>query len=151
MAGLAGRARAPAAGGPASTVLPARRRPRSRAHPSHERPGAGAPRVSNRRNVLALIGSNLFGGVGVASSVAVGGLLVEQLASTEAAGFAQAVSILGAGLAAVPLAALAQRRGRRVALALGYVVPILGAALVVVAALTEHVVGVFAGLALFGV
>src|SRR5699024_5618144 len=76
---------------------------------------------------------------------------VEHVAVTEAAGFAQAVSILGAGLAAVPLAALAQRRGRRVALALGYVVPILGAALVVVAALTEHVVGVFAGLALFGV
>lgn len=107
--------------------------------------------MTNRRNVIALIGSNLFGGVGVASSVAVGGLLVERLASTEAAGFAQAVGILGAGLAAVPLARLAQRRNRRIALGLGYLVPILGAALVVVAALTEHVIGVFLGLALFGV
>lgn len=104
-----------------------------------------------RRNVIALVASNLFGGVGVAASVAVVSLLTEQIANTQVAGFAQAVTSLGAGLAAVPLANLAARRGRRVSLGLGYLIPILGAAIVIFAAVIANVIILFGGLALFGV
>lgn len=104
-----------------------------------------------RRNVVTLVASNLFGGVGVAASIAVVSLLTEQIANTQVAGFAQAISSFGAGLAAVPLANLAARRGRRVSLGLGYLVPIIGAAIVIFAAVISNVILLFGGLALFGV
>lgn len=107
--------------------------------------------MTMRRNVIALVASNLFGGVGVAASVAVVSLLTEQIANTQVAGFAQAVSAFGAGLAAVPLANLAAKRGRRVSLGFGYVIPIIGAAIVIFAAVISNVFLLFAGLALFGV
>lgn len=104
-----------------------------------------------RRNVVVLVASNLFGGVGVAASVAVVSLLTEQIANTQVAGFAQAVTSLGAGLSAVPLANLAARRGRRISLGLGYLIPIVGALTVIIAAILSNVIILFAGLALFGV
>lgn len=107
--------------------------------------------MNMRRNVVVLVASNLFGGVGVAASVAVVSLLTEQIANTQVAGFAQAVTSLGAGISAVPLANLAARRGRRVSLGLGYLVPIIGALTVIIAALLSNVIILFAGLALFGV
>ncbi len=67
------------------------------------------------------------------------------------AGFAQAVTSLGAGLSAVPLANLAARRGRRISLGLGYLIPIVGALTVIIAAILSNVIILFAGLALFGV
>ncbi len=58
-----------------------------------------------------LIVSQLLAGVGVASGVAVGGLLAEQMTGTTAfAGFAQTSSVLGAGIWAIPLARLAGAR-----------------------------------------
>lgn len=107
--------------------------------------------MNMRRNVMVLVASNLFGGVGVAASVAVVSLLTEQIANTQVAGFAQAVTSLGAGLSAVPLANLAARRGRRVSLGLGYLVPIIGALIVIVAAVMSNIILLFAGLAFFGV
>src|SRR5690625_1026736 len=103
-----------------------------------------------RRNVVVLVASNLFGGVGVAASVAVVSLLTEQIANTQVAGFAQAVTSLGAGLSAVPLANLAARRGQRISLGLGYLIPIVGALTVIIAAILSNVIILFAGLALFG-
>lgn len=107
--------------------------------------------MNMRRNVVVLVASNLFGGVGVAASVAVVSLLTEQIANTQVAGFAQAVTSLGAGLSAVPLANLAARRGRRISLGLGYLIPIIGALTVIIAAIFSNVIVLFAGLALFGV
>ena len=107
--------------------------------------------MNMRRNVVVLVASNLFGGVGVAASVAVVSLLTEQIANTQVAGFAQAVTSLGAGLSAVPLANLAAWRGRRISLGLGYLIPIVGALTVIIAAILSNVIILFAGLALFGV
>src|SRR5690625_15243 len=107
--------------------------------------------MNMRRNVVVLVASNLFGGVGVAASVAVVSLLTEQIANTQVAGFAQAITSLGAGLSAVPLANLAARRGRRISLGLGYLIPIIGALTVIIAAIFSNVIILFAGLALFGV
>jgi len=73
------------------------------------------------RAILTLIVVQLFAGTGIASGYAVGGLLAERITGhTSMAGFAQMSVILGAGLLAYPLAALAGRRGRRTALTLGF-------------------------------
>lgn len=99
--------------------------------------------------VLAL--SNVLGGVGVASGIAVGGLLAEDLGSTSVAGLAQAASVLGAAVAAVPLATMATRVGRRWALTLGYVIAVLGAVLIVLAAVVSSLLLLLVGLGTFGV
>lgn len=79
--------------------------------------------------VLAL--SNLLGGVGVASGITVGALLVESLSGTVVAGIGQATTVLGAALTAVPLSRLAVRRGRRVSLSVGYLIAAAGVVLIV--------------------
>jgi MFS family permease len=85
-----------------------------------------------------LITAQLFSGAGIASGYAVGGLLAEQITGrTAMAGFAQMSVILGAGLVAYPLAALAARTGRRRALTLGFGVGTLGAAVVLMAVAVE--------------
>ncbi len=65
-------------------------------------------------------------------------------------GLAQSSSVLGAAVVAVPLARLAVRSGRHVALATGYALACLGAVLVIAAAASGWPVLVFLGLAAFG-
>ena len=108
------------------------------------------PPSPTKRSFAALIASNVLGGVGVASGIAVGSLLVVSMSSTEFAGIGQALSVLGAGLLAVPLANLAARRGRRPALALGYTIALLGAAVILVGAGVGSLPILFAGLLAFG-
>jgi MFS family permease len=103
------------------------------------------------RGIGVLVVSNILGGVGVASGIAVGALLVEQVGGTSVAGLGQAMSVLGAAVAAVPLVAVATRWGRRWALTLGYTLAVLGGALVVVAATLGSLVLLLLGLGLFGV
>lgn len=104
-----------------------------------------------RRAVRVLVGSNVLGGVGVASGIAVGGLLAEDLSgSTSLAGLAQTGAVLGAALLALPLARVAEAAGRRGALALGYALGLAGAALAVVAAVAGSFLLLLAGTVLFG-
>ena len=103
------------------------------------------------RSIGVLILSNLLGGIGVASGFAVGGLLAQELGGTTMAGFAQAASTLGAAIAAIPLAKLAARRGRRVSLSRGYAVATVGALLIVGAAVTSQIILMLVGMSLFGV
>ena len=107
--------------------------------------------TGERRRIGVLVAGNLLGGVGVASGIAVGALLVAELGATSLAGLGQALSVLGAAVAAIPLAGLAARRGRRTALATGYAVALLGAALVVTAASARSLLLLLVGLAFFGV
>ncbi|QBR73021.1 MFS transporter [Microbacterium sediminis] len=104
-----------------------------------------------RRRIGVLIASNLLGGVGVASSVAVGGLLAERLGGTAFAGFAQATSVLGAAVAAIPLASLAARGGRRAALTTGYAIALIGGLVIIASTLMQQFVVLLVGLAMFGV
>jgi MFS family permease len=108
-----------------------------------------APRA--RRNLVVLVFSNLLAGVGVASGAAVGALLAERLGGTSMAGLAQAVGVLAAAVASIPLATLAQLRGRRWALSLGYALSTAGAVLIVTAAVLGQLVVLLVGLMLYGV
>lgn len=108
-----------------------------------------SPRLT--RPLTVLVVSNLLGGIGVASGVAVGGLVAESLGGTAMAGLGQATGVLGAAVAAIPLASVASARGRRHALALGYVLATIGAALVITAVVLAQLWLLLFGLALFGV
>ena len=104
-----------------------------------------------RRNQAVLVAGQLLSGVGVASGVAVGGILAAELAGTTAAsGFVQTASALGAGLVAVPLANLAVRAGRRWALSAGFALGAVGATLVLLAAELGQFWLMAAGMLFFG-
>ena len=93
-----------------------------------------------RRTVRVLVASQVLGGVGVGSGVAVVGLLAYELSGTAAlSGVSATASTLGAAMAAIVIARLSVARGRRPGLVTGYLVGGLGAAVAVVAA----VLGVF--------
>ncbi|GGI11029.1 MFS transporter [Isoptericola cucumis] len=103
------------------------------------------------RNITALVLGNALGGIGVAVGAAVSALLTERLGGTSMAGLAQAAGVLAAAVAAIPLANLAVRRGRRTALTLGYLLAATGALVIVVSAAVGSIVVQLAGIALFGV
>jgi MFS family permease len=106
---------------------------------------------SQKRNQMVLVLGQLFSGVGVASGIAVGGVLAEKLAgTTAAAGFVQTAAIFGAGLVAIPLSRLAIRKGRRWALSTGFALGALGAVLVLCSAAWEQYWLMMVGMLLFG-
>ncbi|WP_425310029.1 MFS transporter [Ammonicoccus fulvus] len=106
--------------------------------------------TSTTRSLTALVIGNILGGIGVASGIAVGALLVATMGGTGMSGLGQALSVLGAGLLAVPLAKLATQRGRRRALATGYVIAAIGGLIVLIGARLDALVVVLLGLLLFG-
>jgi MFS family permease len=109
------------------------------------------PEQVQRRTVRTLVGSQVLGGVGVASGLAVGGLLAKDISgSTALSGLALTMSVLGAALAALPMSRLMIRSGRRPGLVAGYVAGVVGAVLVVVASVLEWFPLVLVGSTLFG-
>jgi MFS family permease len=107
--------------------------------------------MSARANQARLIVAQLLGGVGIASGVAVGGLLAERVAgNTQSAGFAQTAAVIGAGVLAIPLARLAARRGRRASLTLGFGLGAVGAVVVLAAVIGQQFWLLLAGMMLFG-
>ena len=112
-------------------------------------PSPQAP-ASPAAPLAALLLSNLLGGLGIASGITVGALLVSDMGGVELAGASQALAVLGAAAAAVPLAHLAARRGRRASLGLGYAVAAAGAALIIIGASLGWLLLVLVGMAAFG-
>lgn len=104
-----------------------------------------------RRTVRTLVGSQMLGGVGVSSGIAVGALLAEQVSgSTEFAGLGNTFQVLGSALIAIPVARIMAARGRRPGLLTGYGLAILGGALVLTAAVTSDFPLLLVGMLLFG-
>ncbi len=108
------------------------------------------PRVQ-RRTVVVLAGGTILGGLGIGAALSAGALLITDVTGMAGlSGLAATMNAVGAALAGIPLAMLAARRGRRVALSLGSFIALLGA-LVVIAASAFHLeVLLFAGLAVLG-
>lgn len=72
--------------------------------------------------------SQILGGVSLASGVAVGALLAEQVSGSPTyAGLGSTFQVIGSALIAVPLARLSAARGRRPGLVLGYALSFVGA------------------------
>ncbi len=107
--------------------------------------------ATERRRLASLVVAQVLGGVGVASGIAVGGLLAQQVSgSTSLSGLSQTAAVLGAALLAVPLANLARARGRGQALATGYGLAFAGAVGALLAAVTDQFWLLLAATVLFG-
>jgi MFS family permease len=90
------------------------------------------------RTVKILAAGQVLGGFGLGSVLSIGALLAEKLSGSAAwSGAAATFSTLGAATIAIPLARLANSRGRRVALATGAAMAISGAILIITAAYVE--------------
>ena len=111
------------------------------------------PDVSDiqRRTLIVLAMMQIIGTVGVGVAPTIGVLLATEVTDNEAwAGLARTASTLGAALMGMPLGNLAARRGRRVALSLGWWIAAVGGAFLVAAAQWSLVFPMFIGLTLIG-
>lgn len=104
-----------------------------------------------RRTLKVLASAQVLGGLGVASTVAAGSLLVAGITGSEAmAGLSQTSGVLGAAAMALPLARLTARGGRRLALTAGYSLGALGALFAIVGGTYRNIVLMLLGTFLVG-
>jgi MFS family permease len=104
-----------------------------------------------RRITAVLIASQILGGLGVATGIALATVLAQQVSGTESlSGLAPTATVAGTALLSMPLAALMTARGRRPGLVLAYLLGALGAGVVVLAAVVENFPLLLLGMALFG-
>lgn len=105
-----------------------------------------------RRTVIALVAGQILGGLGMGATIAIGSVLVAEMANDTAwSGAAATMSTLGAAAAAIPLARLAQRLGRRPALAIGAFIAALGSTFTMLAAVWVSLPLVLLGFGMLGV
>ena len=113
--------------------------------------GQGRAAGPQRRVLLTLVLGQVLGGLGTGATLSLGALLIGELAGSSAwSGMAATMSTLGAALFALPLAGLAQARGRRISLSGGALAAASGAIVAVTAAALGSVVLLLAGILLIG-
>jgi len=99
--------------------------------------------------VLSL--GQVLGGVAFGATIALGAVLAADISGDDAlSGLAAAAVTLGAAALAIPLAALARRRGRRISLTSGMGIALVGVALVIAAASTRSFALLLVAFALIG-
>jgi MFS family permease len=104
-----------------------------------------------RRSLTVVVCSQIFGGAGLAAGVTVGALLAQQMVGGDSiAGLPAALFTLGSALAAYGVGRLTQRSGRRLGLASGFLVGAVGAAGIVLAAVADNTVLLFASMFVYG-
>ncbi|MER6928698.1 MFS transporter [Kocuria palustris] len=116
-------------------------------------PAGGPCRAAGpqRRILLVLVLGQVLGGLGTGATLSLGALLIGELAGSSAwSGMAATMSTLGAALFALPLASLAQARGRRISLSGGALAAACGAIVAVTAAALSSVLLLLAGILLLG-
>ena len=120
--------------------------------PRGRAPGAAPAGDHLRRRVVRVLAAGqVLGGLGGGATLSLGALLLTEVSGSAAwSGMAATMATLGAALLAVPLARLAQARGRRVSLSTGAVVAVAGGGVVVAAAVVGSLVLLLAGLLLMG-
>ncbi|MGF9909001.1 MFS transporter [Brevibacillus porteri] len=104
-----------------------------------------------KRTLWIVVISQIFGGAGLAAGVTVGALLAQDMLGSESlAGIPSALLTLGSAIAALLVGRLSQRFGRRLGLASGFLAGGIGAIGVVIAAVANSIVLLFASLILYG-
>ncbi|MBE4720294.1 MFS transporter [Pseudarthrobacter sp. AB1] len=89
-------------------------------------------RQVQRRTVVLLGAAQVFGGIGTGATVSIGSILAVELSGSSVwAGAVATVMTLGAALTALPLASLADRRGRRAGQVTGLSAALAGTVLIV--------------------
>jgi MFS family permease len=115
---------------------------------------AGAPadiaRIQ-RRTVLVLSAGQVLGGLAAGTTISLGALLAAAVSGDDAlSGLATAALTLGSAAVAVPLAALARRRGRRISLTTGMLMALAGVFVVIGGAATSFFPMLLLGFLLVG-
>lgn len=101
--------------------------------------------------VRTLMTSQVLGGIGVASGIAVASLVAADVSGRDdLSGLASTTQVLGGALLTVPVAALMGSRGRRVGLVTAYTIGALGAAVTIGAAVIGSFWLLLVGTFLFG-
>lgn len=104
-----------------------------------------------KRTLIIVVISQMFGGAGLAAGITVGALLAEQMLGTDAfAGLPAALFTLGSAGSALIVGRLSNRFGRRMGLATGFITGGIGAIGVVLAAVLNNVILLFAALLIYG-
>ncbi|MFJ7826621.1 MFS transporter [Psychrobacillus sp. NPDC096623] len=104
-----------------------------------------------KRTLFVVSISQIFGGAGLAAGVTVGALLAQQMLGTDAyAGLPSALLTLGSAGAALFVGRLSQAFGRRTGLATGFIIGGLGAIGVIIAAIINSILLLFASLLVYG-
>jgi MFS family permease len=104
-----------------------------------------------KRTLFIVVLSQIFGGAGLAAGVTVGALLAQDMLGTDSyAGVAVALITLGSAGAALSVGRLSQRYGRRLGLSTGFLVGGIAAIGIVIAALINSIVLLFASLLIYG-
>lgn len=115
---------------------------------SGPRRGADLPR---RRTLVALALATAIGSAGLAAGGTAGALLGAEIVGTEAAaGLPLGLLVVGQAAAALLVSGTTGRAGRGLSLALGYVLGVIGAALVILAAVGSSFALLLAGSAVLG-
>lgn len=105
-----------------------------------------------KRTLLIVVLSQIFGGAGLSAGVTVGALLAQDMLGTESiTGVPAALFTLGSAAGALLVGRLSQRSGRRWGLAAGFLVGGIGAAGVILAAVSHNIILLFASLLIYGV
>lgn len=108
-------------------------------------------RTLYKRTLLIVSISQIFGGAGLAAGVTVGALLAQKMLGTDAfTGLPASLFTLGSAGAALIVGRLSQKFGRRIGLASGFLTGGLGAIGVVIAAMTNSIILLFASLLIYG-
>ena len=103
------------------------------------------------RSLTVIVVCQVFGGAGLAAGVTVGALLAQDMLGSESgAGLPTAFFTLGSAGAAFTVGRISQRQGRRLGLAVGFVAGAAGAGGVVLAAVIDNAVLLFAALFVYG-
>ncbi len=104
-----------------------------------------------RRTLTVVVGSQIFGGAGLAAGVTVGALLAEDmLGGTSLSGLPAGLFTLGSALAAYLVGRLSQRSGRRTGLTAGFLAGAAGAIGIVAATVVANPVLLFVSLFVYG-
>ncbi|KUL22234.1 MFS transporter [Streptomyces regalis] len=104
-----------------------------------------------RRISAVLIATQILGGLGVATGIALAAVLATEVSGTESlSGLAPTATVAGTAVLSMPLAALMTARGRRPGLVLAYLIGAVGAGVTVVAAGIGSFPLLLCGMAAFG-
>lgn len=104
-----------------------------------------------KRTLFVVSMSQILGGAGLAAGITVGALLAQQMLGTDAyAGLPAAFFTSGSAVAALIVGRLSNRFGRRTGLTAGFMTGGLGAIGVVLAAITNSIILLFASLLIYG-
>ncbi|MFC5214773.1 MFS transporter [Streptomyces coerulescens] len=104
-----------------------------------------------RRISAVLITTQILGGLGVATGIALAAVLAKEVSGTESlSGLAPTATVAGTAVLSMPLAALMTARGRRPGLVLAYLIGAVGAGVTVVAARLGSFPLLLCGMAAFG-